>query len=120
MMAAMLTAGSYAVAYMLKWVIVVDEDIDPTKMHEVNWALGTRIADPVSQIHVMNGCWGSFADPALTPQKRELKHYDHPLVIVLACKPFQWISEFPPSIKSPLEVIEKTREKWQWCFEKKA
>lgn len=120
MMAAMIAAGSYAVAYMLKWIIIVDEDIDPTKSHEINWALGTRISDPVNQIHVMNGCWGSFADPALTPEKRAAKHYDHPLVIILACKPYQWIHEFPPSILSPREAIEKTREKWQWCFEKNA
>jgi len=120
MMAAMITAGSYAIAYMLKWIIVVDEDIDPTKMHEVNWALGTRISDPTNQIHILNGCWGSFADPALTPEKRERKQYDHPLVIVLACKPYHWIKEFPPSIKSPLEEIEKTKEKWQKFFEKKS
>lgn len=120
MMAAMITAGSYATAYMLKWIIVVDDDIDPTKMHEVNWALGTRIADPTNQIHIMNGCWGSFADPALSPEKRARKHYDHPLVIILACKPYHWIQEFPPSIKSPSDLIEKTKEKWGRWFEEKA
>jgi len=118
LMAAMLTAGSYATAYMLKWIIVVDEDIDPTKAHEVNWALGTRISDPSSQIHIINGCWGSFADPALPPDKRVKKQYDHPLIIVLACKPFHWINEFPPSVKSPPEVLEKTIEKWKPYFEK--
>jgi len=116
MLAAMTTAGSYGVAYMLKWIIVVDDDIDPTNMHEVNWALGTRIADPEQQIHIMRGCWGSFADPALPPDKRARKHYDHPLIIVLACKPYDWIEEFPPSIKSPAELIQKTKEKWQGHF----
>lgn len=116
MMAAMITAGSYTAAYMLKWIIVVDDDIDPTNMHEINWALGTRIADPKNAIHIMNGCWGSFADPALSPEKRARKQYDHPLVIVLACKPYHWIDEFPPSIKSPPEMIKKIKEKWQRLF----
>ncbi len=116
MMAAMITAGSYTAAYMLKWIIVVDDDIDPTNMHEINWALGTRIADPKNAIHIINGCWGSFADPALSPEKRARKQYDHPLVIVLACKPYHWIDEFPPSIKSPPEMIKKIKEKWQRFF----
>jgi len=117
MMAAMTAAGSYAVAYMLKWVIIVDEDIDPTNMHEVNWALGTRIASE-DAIHIIKGCWGSFADPALPPDKRSRKHYDHILTIILACKPFDWIEHFPPSIKSPPEALEKVKNKWRHLFEK--
>jgi 4-hydroxy-3-polyprenylbenzoate decarboxylase len=117
MMAAMAAAGSYAVAYMLKWVIIVDEDIDPTNMHEVNWALGTRIASE-DAIHILKGCWGSFADPALPPDKRARKHYDHILIIVLACKPYHWIESFPPSIKSPPEALEEVKNKWRHLFEK--
>ena len=114
-LAAMTAAGSYAVAYMLKWVIVVDDDIDPTNMHEVMWALGTR-GDTSENITVMKGCWGSFADPALPPEKRARKQYDHSLAIVLACKPYHWIDKYPPSIKSPPEMIQKVKDKWQAQF----
>jgi 4-hydroxy-3-polyprenylbenzoate decarboxylase len=114
-LAAMTAAGSYAVAYMLKWVIVVDDDIDPTNMHEVMWALGTR-GDASENITVMKNCWGSFADPALSPEKRERKQYDHSLAIVLACKPYHWIAKYPPSIKSPPEMIQKVKDKWQAQF----
>lgn len=116
MMAATIASGCYAVAYMLKWVIVVDDDIDPTNLHEVMWALGTR-GDASENIHILrNCCWGSFADPALSPEKRERKQYDHSLAIILACKPFHWIAKYPPSIKSSPELIQKTKEKWQSHF----
>jgi UbiD family decarboxylase len=117
-LAAMTAAGSYAVAYMLKWVIVVDDDIDPTNMHEVMWALGTR-GDAADNIHIIRGCWGSFIDAALSPDKRARNQFDHSIAIVLACKPYHWISEFPTSIKSPQELIQKTKDKWQGCFEPK-
>jgi UbiD family decarboxylase len=117
-LAAMTAAGSYAVAYMLKWVIVVDDDIDPTNMHEVMWALGTR-GDAADNIHIIRGCWGSFIDAALSPDKRARNQFDHSIAIVLACKPYNWISEFPTSIKSPQELIQKTKDKWQGCCEPK-
>jgi hypothetical protein len=64
----------------------------------------------------MNGCWGSFADPALSPEKRARKQYDHPLVIVLACKPYHWIKEFPPRIRTSPELLERTPKKWSHLF----
>ncbi len=37
-----LTAQCPAAAYYTKWVIAVDEDVDPTDFNEVMWALSTR------------------------------------------------------------------------------
>ena len=37
-----LAAQCPAAAYYTKWVIVVDEDVDPTDMNDVLWALSTR------------------------------------------------------------------------------
>jgi 3-polyprenyl-4-hydroxybenzoate decarboxylase len=117
-LAAMTVSGSYAVAYMLKWIIIVDDDIDPTNMHEVMWALGTR-GDAAENIHILKGCWGSFIDPSLSPDKRARNQFDHSLAVVLACKPYSWIKDFPVSIKSPLDLMQMTKDKWQGHFEKK-
>ncbi len=114
-LAAMTAAGSYSVAYMLKWVIVVDDDIDPTNMHEVMWALGTR-GEVGENIQVVKGCWGSFIDPALSPDKRARGQFDHSTAIVLACKPFHWMKDYPVSTRAPAELIRRTREKWQAHF----
>ena len=37
-----LAAQCPAVAYYTKWVIAVDDDVDPTDMNDVLWALSTR------------------------------------------------------------------------------
>src|SRR6476646_11399585 len=37
-----LAAQCPAAAYYTKWVIVVDEDVDPTDINDVLWALSTR------------------------------------------------------------------------------
>ena len=37
-----LAAQRPAAAYYTKWVIVVDEDVDPTDINDVLWALSTR------------------------------------------------------------------------------
>ena len=33
------------VGYIARWIVVVDDDIDPTDIHDVIWAMGTR-CDP--------------------------------------------------------------------------
>ena len=95
---------------------VVDDDIDPTNMHQVNWALGTRIESEAA-IHVMKGCWGSFADPALSPEKRARKQYDHILTIVLACKPYHWKDQFPAKLEVSPEVTREIKAKWKGLFD---
>ena len=37
---------------MNKYVVVVDEDIDPTKLDEVVWAISTR-SDPARDIDIL-------------------------------------------------------------------
>ena len=116
MQAGMTAAGS-RLAYMLKYVIVVDDDIDPTDMTEVMWAIGTR-CEPETAIHIQKSCWGSALDPLLPPEKRARGQFDHSLAIILACKPYHWINEFPPSIKSKPEALQKIKEKWEGTLRK--
>jgi len=110
--AASVVAGCNASGYMLRWIIVVDEDIDPTNISEVLWALGTR-CDPETATDFIRGCWGSPIDPALPPDKKGRGQFDHSTGVILACKPYHWIKQFPPAIKFNPEVLEKTKNKWE-------
>jgi len=112
--AALLAAGSAQTAYMWRWIIVVDDDIDPSNISDVLWALATR-ADPGS-IDVITGCWGSALDPLLPPEQKRSGDLTHSGGIILACKPYHWINEFPQSFKLSLEVVEKTKKKWARFF----
>lgn len=109
--AALKILGSYSTAYMLRWIIVVDEDIDPTDWLQVSWALNTR-CDPASSMEIVEGCWGSPIDPRLPPEKRERGDFTHSCAIVLACKPFHWKESYPPSIRSSSERLKRIQEKW--------
>ncbi|MBI4329946.1 MAG: UbiD family decarboxylase [Chloroflexi bacterium] len=109
--AAMVVAGSHAGAYMLKYVIIVDPDIDPSNVNEVLWAIGSR-TDPAISIDILRGCWGSQIDPFLTPQQRAIRDYTHSVAIIQACKPYHFINDFPPTIRTSPELLKKVKEKW--------
>ncbi len=109
--AALAVAASKAAAYMLKIVMVVDEDIDPSNIDEVLWALGMR-CDAQNSIDVIRDWWGSQTDPFLAPEKRARMDYSHSLAIISACKPYYWIKEFPPTIRTTPELLEKIKGKW--------
>ncbi len=90
--------------------------IDPTDMLQVNWAIGTR-CEPENSIHIIKGCWGSLLDPLLPPEKKARSQLDHSTAIILACKPYSWIKEFPASVKTSSQLMQKTKEKWGKFFE---
>lgn len=110
--AAMAVAGSRVGAYMLKYVIIVDDDIDPANVSEVLWAIGSR-TDPEVSIDVMRHCWGSQTDPFVSPQKRDTMDYTHGTAFILACKPYHYIKDFPPTIRTSPELLKKVKDKWE-------
>ena len=110
--AALLTAGLYQGSmHVGRWIITVDDDIDPTNITEVLWALRTR-CDPKTQIDIISDRLSQSSDPRLEPEKREIGDFTTSTAIVNACRPYSWIDRFPRSIKSPSEVLEKARQKW--------
>jgi UbiD family decarboxylase len=110
--AAMVTAGSRQAGFNNKWVIIVDDDIDPSNLSEVLWALGTRF-DGGASIDIIKGCWGSRLNPVLDPEKRDRGDFTLEKAIITACKPYHWIKDFPPIIRSSSELVERIKKKWQ-------
>jgi len=97
-------------AYMSRWSVVVDEDIDPANLQEVMWAVATR-TDPAIDIDIIQRGMGSKNDPMFVAYP-----YDAPFsskAIVDACRPWDHLDEFPPVAEASKELQEKTRAKWK-------
>ncbi len=105
---AMAALGFYS--YNKKFIIVVDDDIDPSDLREVLFAIGMR-SSPESW-DMIRDCWVGALDPLLSPQKRELGDFTHSAALIMACKPYHWIKDFPPRVKFSSEVEERVKSKW--------
>lgn len=115
--AGLLVTGSSRAMLTGRWVVIVDDDIDPSNISEVLWALGTRV-EPDTAIEVVKDCWGVGSNPALPPERRARGDYKHSIAIVLACRNYTWMKEFPPAVKCSPDLLRRTREKWAWLFSK--
>ncbi len=104
--AAMLAANCHAGNYLGRFVVVVDEDIDPTNTFDIMWAMASR-CDPVEDIDFIRRAWSG----ALDPRKRVGDNHNS-RAVVDATRPFEWRDEFPPVAESSPELAAKTREKW--------
>jgi 4-hydroxy-3-polyprenylbenzoate decarboxylase len=95
-------------AYCGRYTIVVDDDIDPSDINEVMWALLTR-SDPATSIDIIRNAWSTPLDPRIEPAKRAVGDYTNSRAIIDACKPFHWRDKFPEgSAPSP----EQRRLNW--------
>jgi 4-hydroxy-3-polyprenylbenzoate decarboxylase len=94
-----------------RYIVIVDEDIDPSNMTEVLWAIGTR-CDPKNAIDIINGFCGMRSDPLLHPDKKERNELYYSKAIFHACKPYSWIERFPKSIKGSVKEMEEIDKKW--------
>jgi UbiD family decarboxylase len=97
-------------AYMSRYSVVVDDDIDPANLQEVMWAVATR-TDPAVDIDIIRRGMGSKNDPMYVAYQ-----YDAPLsskAIIDACRPWDHLDEFPAVAEASKELQEKTRAKWK-------
>ena len=81
-------------ASMGRYVIVVDDDIDPQNLQEVIWALSTR-SDPATGIEILHRAPSNPLDPII---KKPTTHYESSRAVIDACKPFEWIDGFPKTV----------------------
>jgi 4-hydroxy-3-polyprenylbenzoate decarboxylase len=93
-------------AYIGRFIIVVDEDIDPSNLGEVIWAMGTR-CDPAQDVEITRKCWGSRLDPLNASDQ----HYNSRAVID-ACIPYERIKAFPKVAQSSPELRRRLFEKY--------
>lgn len=114
--AAMAVLSDRLTAYSNRFIIVIDDDLDPSNISDVLWALGTR-CDPELQIDIVKGCRNFRLDPILSPEKRARNELTGSRAIIDACKPFHWIKDFPATVDTNPEFMEKVKNKWRSKFQ---
>jgi 4-hydroxy-3-polyprenylbenzoate decarboxylase len=103
-MAAQAPAG----AYYTKWIIAVDEDIDPTNMNEVIWAMSTR-ANPIDDVDFLRHTWGSPLDPSIFPLALRT---DGSKALINACKPHRYLGQFPNRVALDQRTWQRVAGRW--------
>lgn len=106
--AGMVASYCHVGAYLGRYTIVVDDDIDPTNTNDVLWALSTR-SDPEQDIEIIRRSWSGPLDPMI--RKSDKKRHASRAVID-CCRPYEWIDEFPPVAESSAEVRRAVEAKW--------
>lgn len=97
-----------------RWIVVVDDDIDPSNLKEVLWAMTTR-CDPATGIQTVDGTWSTPLDPLVSadPEKRENGDHTNSLAIFYAVRPFHLRDSFPKVSRAPRELRQQVVEKYR-------
>jgi 4-hydroxy-3-polyprenylbenzoate decarboxylase len=109
--AALLTGG----AAVGKFIIVVDDDIDPSNFEEVMAAVCMR-CDIDEQVDIIHGCQNSPLDPSMNPAKRNAGVITQSKMLIDACKPWHWRDKFPKSAKASDQLVQETLKKFADVF----
>jgi UbiD family decarboxylase len=96
-------------AYFTKWIVAVDEDIDPTDLNEVMWAMSTR-CNPVDSIDILRNTWSTWLDPAQNPP--EERPYGSK-ALINACMEHRHINSFSKRSRLRKEMYEQVSQRWR-------
>ncbi|WP_329457428.1 UbiD family decarboxylase [Streptomyces sp. NBC_01497] len=102
-----LTSQLPAAAYMNKFVVVVDADVNPRSLSDVVWAMCTR-TDPAEDIETMRQTWGSRVDPL---RERGVPPFNTRAVID-ACRPWARLGSFPEVAEASEALLERVMKRW--------
>jgi UbiD family decarboxylase len=106
--AGLIASQCHAGAYANRYVVVVDDDINPADIDEVIWAMCTRV-DPREDVETLKGCWSTTLDPmAYPPDQRTFNSR----MVIDACKPWLQRDTFPTVARSSKQLDEKIRAKF--------
>ena len=86
----MIASQCHAGAYLGRFVVVVDDDIDPSNTDDVIWAMGTR-CEPAEDIDILRRCWSGPLDPVIQVGKKGFNSR----AIIDATRPYEWMKDFP-------------------------
>ena len=106
--AALIASQCRSGAYLGRYVIVVDEDIDITNSEEVIWAISSR-SEPVDSIQILRRCWSGPLDPRIPVGEKGFNSR----AIIDATRPYEWRDKFPKSSGHSRELKDKVARDWQ-------
>lgn len=93
-----------------RFVIVVDDDIDPANLAEVLWAVSTR-CEP-EEIDIVRNIYTAAFDPRIPPEKRTRGDLTGSRAVIDACRPFAWRDAFPAVNEITADQRAEVWRKW--------
>ncbi len=104
-----LAAQCPAGAYFSKWIIAMDEDVDPSDINQVVWAMSTR-CHPIDDIDILRNTWSTYLDPAQNPPEK--RPYGS-RALINACKDHRHLKEFSKRTKVRRSTYDSVRRRWK-------
>jgi 4-hydroxy-3-polyprenylbenzoate decarboxylase len=94
-------------AYLGRYTIVVDDDVDIYDTDQLLWALSSR-SDPEQDIEIIKRTWSSPLDPAIPPGRKGFNSR----AIIDATRPWEWRDQFPAVSAISPELRRQLEAKW--------
>jgi len=92
--------------YVNRFTVVVDDDIDPSYLHDVIWAMGTR-CNPEADIDILRKNWSSRLDPLTFTDELYNSR-----AVVDACIPYEHLDDFPKIAQTTPEYKKFMMDKY--------
>jgi 4-hydroxy-3-polyprenylbenzoate decarboxylase len=93
------------------FIVIVDDDVNPSNLSEVLFAVGTR-CNPEDSIDILSGFRCSPSETLVSPEKKRMGDISLGKCVIYACKPYSWINDFPRSQKRRVKLMEEAAKKW--------
>jgi 4-hydroxy-3-polyprenylbenzoate decarboxylase len=109
--AAHVASQAAGTAYLGRYVVVVDDDVDITNWHDVLWAISTRV-DPERDIEIIPRCWSGPLDPIIPEERKGFNSR----AIIDATRPYEWRERFPKAVRVSRALEQQMLDKWGQAF----
>lgn len=96
-------------AYYTKWIVAVDEDVDPTDIDQVIWAMASR-CNPIDDIDILRNTWSTWLDPTQNPPEK--RPYGSK-ALINACKEHRHLPVFSKRTTLRKPVYDKVARRWE-------
>ena len=106
--AALVACQCHAGAYLGRYVVVVDEDINITDLNEVVWAIATR-SDPATSVDILRRTWSGPLDPIIPPGQKG----HNSRMVIEATRPYEWRDRFPDVSAISNDTRKQFAAKWE-------
>ncbi|WP_431911817.1 UbiD family decarboxylase [Micromonospora carbonacea] len=111
-----------AALYRYKYVIVVDQDVDPSDYSAIDWAIAYRVRPGTDDIVVFPGTFGSPIDPSTPLEDRSVADLGSGLwnrMLIDATRTWRYAPQpqwggarFPPTVVPAPEDLELVHRRW--------